>query len=289
MHLFFSSLSYITWSCLSFVQRDGFIPCPPLWECLMLSLMSVAGQWTWICCHGACTDRAATSPCPLLPQTPTEAFNLPLSSQHHHFSDFKRAWSAQEVQFPAFKVLQPWRNSVFPSEASSLESETCFTERELGERAPDLTSICSTVPLSALVPTSQNNLPSPSSPRSWHVKYCLVTVVQNDSNYSMNENNRALYIALMTNIKHNSLLWDFSMQAELAVCKAFAESWLGKASCGMAAAGMNAQGCWKGKKFPFTSFCWLKGQGEPHRTGAGHDIVTKQFGFLNKPQISTGL
>lgn len=132
MHLFFSSLSYITWSCLSFVQRDGFIPCPPLWECLMLSLMSVAGQWTWICCHGACTDRAATSPCPLLPQTPTEAFNLPLSSQHHHFSDFKRAWSAQEVQFPAFKVLQPWRNSVFPSEASSLESETCFTEAGRG-------------------------------------------------------------------------------------------------------------------------------------------------------------
>lgn len=30
MHLFFSSLSDITWSCLSFVKRDGSTPCPPL-------------------------------------------------------------------------------------------------------------------------------------------------------------------------------------------------------------------------------------------------------------------
>lgn len=127
MHLFFSSLSYVIWSCLSFVQR-WFHSLSPLSECLMLSLMSVAGVWTWTCCHGACTDRTATSPCPLLPQMPTAAFNFHLSSQHRHFSDFKRAWSAREVQLPACKILQPWRNTIFPSEASSLEPEICLTE-----------------------------------------------------------------------------------------------------------------------------------------------------------------
>lgn len=96
-------------------------------------------------------------------------------------------------------VLQPWRNSLFPSGASSLEPETCFTEvRKEFQTSPEpAASFHSLLPE---LPASQNNLPSPSSPPSWRVKYCLVTVAQNDSNYSMNENNRAFYIALMTNI-----------------------------------------------------------------------------------------
>lgn len=57
----------------------------------------------------------------------------------------------------------------------------------------------------------------------------------------------------------------------------------------MAAAGMNAQGFWKGKKIPLHLLLLTKGQGEPHRTGADHGITIKQFGVLNKPQISTGL
>lgn len=98
---------------------------------------------------------------------------------------------------PSF--LQPWINSVFPSGASSLEPETCFTEvrKELQTSPEPAASFHSLLPV---VPASQNNLPSPSSPHSWHVKYCLVTEAQNDSNYSMNENNRAFYSALMTNI-----------------------------------------------------------------------------------------
>lgn len=70
----------------------------------------------------------------------------------------------------------------------------------------------------------------------------MVKVAQNDSIYSMNENNRAFYVALMTNINTAVCFGIFSIQAELAVFKAFAESRLGKASWGMAAAGMNAQG-----------------------------------------------
>lgn len=166
----------------------------------MLSLMSVAAEWAWARCHGACTDRAATSSCPLLLQMPTEAFNLPLSSQHCHFSDFRRPWSAQEVQFPAFKVLQPWRNLVFPSGASSLELETRFTELEKELQTHLNLQQCSTLCSLWFLQPEQPHLTSPSSPHSWQVKYCLVTVAQNDSNYSVNENNRAFYIALMTNI-----------------------------------------------------------------------------------------
>lgn len=55
----FSSHLSPTWLGPAFhLCRDGFIPCPPLWECLMLSSMSVAGQWAWPRCHSACTDRA---------------------------------------------------------------------------------------------------------------------------------------------------------------------------------------------------------------------------------------
>lgn len=63
-------------------------------ECLMLSLMSLVEEWTWTCCHDVCSERAATSLCCLLPQMQTEAFNLSVSSQHRHFSDFKRTQTA---------------------------------------------------------------------------------------------------------------------------------------------------------------------------------------------------
>lgn len=54
---------------------------------------------------------------------------------------------------------------LFPFEASSLEPETCFTEagRELQTLPEPAASFHSVLPV---VPTSQNNLPSPSSPRS---------------------------------------------------------------------------------------------------------------------------
>lgn len=164
-------------------------------ECLMLSLMSVAGQWAWTHCHGACKDRAATSSCPLLPQMPTEAFNLPLSSQHRHFSDFKRSWSAQEVQFPAFKVLQKQLSISF----WSIQPETCFTEvrKELQTSPQPAMQHCSTPCSLWLLPARAT---CPAHPHLWHVKHGLETVELNDSNYSMNENNRAFYIALMTNI-----------------------------------------------------------------------------------------
>lgn len=51
----------------------------PLPVCLMLSLMSLAEERTWTCCHGVCSDRAATSLHRLLLQMQTEAFNLSLS------------------------------------------------------------------------------------------------------------------------------------------------------------------------------------------------------------------
>lgn len=130
-------------------------------ECLMLSLMSVAGQWAWTHCHGACKDRAATSSCPLLPQMPTEAFNLPLSSQHRHFSDFKRAWSAQEVQFPSLQSLAEATQYFLLEHAAW----NLFYRGEEG--VPNLTSTCNAALFHSLLPvapTSQSNLPSPSSP-----------------------------------------------------------------------------------------------------------------------------
>lgn len=60
-------------------------------------------------------------------------------------------------------------------------------------------------------------------------------------------------------------------------------------SCGMAAAGMNAQGCLKGKKIPLHLLLLTEG---PRRTTQNwhrswyHD---KAVWFLNKPQISIGL
>lgn len=105
MHLFFSSLSYMTWSCLSFVQRWFHSLSPTLR--VPGAQFNERGRTVGMTSLPRCLHRqgTATSSRPLLPQMPTEAFNLPLSSQHCHFSDFKRAWSAQEVQFPAFKVL----------------------------------------------------------------------------------------------------------------------------------------------------------------------------------------
>lgn len=117
------------------------------------------------CLHRQST---ATSSCPLFPQMPTEAFNLPFSSQHCHFSDFKRIWSVQEFQFPAFKVLQSWRNLVFPSGGPSLEPETCFTEvrQELQSSPQPAVQHCST-------PCSLWFLPArttcPAHPHLWYV------------------------------------------------------------------------------------------------------------------------
>lgn len=156
-----------------FCAKRWFHSLSPLWECLMLSLMSVAGEWAWTCCHGACTDRAASSSHPLLPQMPTEAFNLPLSSQHCHFSDFKRAWSAHKVQLPAF-ILAALNKLSISFWSIQPRAWNCFTEvrKELQTSPEPAASFYSLLPV---VPASQNNLPSPSSPHSWHVKYCLVT------------------------------------------------------------------------------------------------------------------
>lgn len=199
LHVYFLLISVLYNLVLPFFcAKRWFHSLSPLWECLMLSLMSVAGEWAWTCCHGACTDRAASSSHPLLPQMPTEAFNLPLSSQHCHFSDFKRAWSAHKVQLPAF-ILAALNKLSISFWSIQPRAWNCFTEvrKELQTSPEPAASFHSLLPV---VPASQNNLPSPSSPHSWHVKYCLVTEAQNDSNYSMNENNRAFYSALMTNI-----------------------------------------------------------------------------------------
>jgi len=51
------------------------------------------------------------------------------------------------------------------------------------------------------------------------------------------------YTALMTNINTTVCCGTFSIQAERVVCKAFAESWLGKASCVIRDSLMKAQGC----------------------------------------------
>lgn len=101
-------------------------------ECLTLSLMSLAKEWTWTCCHGVCSD--------------TSLHHLLWKRKQKLLTSLLSALPPLYFQRTQSKKFNSWSSKYFPEETQFfLQHHPAYVWNLLylnGERAPDLISTC---------------------------------------------------------------------------------------------------------------------------------------------------
>lgn len=150
---------------------------PP--ACLMPRLMSSAEEWTRPCCHGVCSDMAVTLLLLHLLQIQRQLLTSLLSASPLLCLQKNLVCLRSSILCLQSTLVLKQHNILF--RVIQLKSEACFTQAGKESQIPSQHTASFNLLVPA-IPTSQDTTSTPSSPCSWDTKYCLVTVIRNDSN-----------------------------------------------------------------------------------------------------------